>query len=197
MLYSNMIIDLILLIKTVGYLGLFIIVFAESGLLIGFFLPGDSLLFTAGLLASSGFFNIFTLMLIFFIAAVTGDSVGYFLGEKYGPKIFNKKKSLFFNPEHVERSKRFFEKYGMKTIFLARFIPIIRTFAPVLAGVGKMNYKKFLSINIIGGFSWSIVMPMLGYFLGKSVPNIDLYILPIVIGIIVVSFIPAIKELRA
>jgi len=194
MLDSNMIIDLILLIKTVGYLGVFAIVFAESGLLIGFFLPGDSLLFTAGLLASSGFFNIFILMLILFVAAVTGDSVGYFLGQKYGPKIFNKEKSLFFNPEHVKRSKMFCEKHGVKTIFLARFIPIIRTFAPVLAGVGKMDYKKFLSTNIVGGLVWSIVMPLLGYFLGKSVPNIDLYILPIAIGIIVVSFIPAVIQ---
>ncbi len=143
--------DLISLIETIGYAGVFAVVFAESGILLGFFLPGDSLLFTAGLLASSGFFNIFLLMPLLFIGAVAGDSFGYYLGRKFGPGIFNRKESFFFHPNNAETSKRFFDKYGTKTIFLARFIPIIRTFAPVLAGVGKMAYGRFLSYNIDWG----------------------------------------------
>ncbi len=182
--------DLISLIEAVGYLGVFAIVFAESGILLGFFLPGDSLLFTAGLLASSGFFNIFLLILLLFVGAVLGDSFGYYLGRKFGPKIFNREESFFFHPDHVKKAERFFDKYGAKTIFLARFIPIIRTFAPVVAGVGKMAYGKFLSYNIVGGAAWAVILPLIGYYLGKNIPNIDYYILPIAAAIIIVSFIP-------
>jgi membrane-associated protein len=188
--------DLTALIQAVGYLGVFAMVFAESGILLGFFFPGDSLLFTAGLLCSSGIFNIFILIALTFIGAVTGDSTGYYLGKKFGPKIFNKEKSFLFHPEHVRRTQDFFSKYGSNTIFIARFIPVVRTFAPVMAGVGKMDYKKFISYNIAGGACWSVVLPLLGYYLGNSIPNIDRYILPIAFVIIVISFIPALLQLR-
>src|SRR3990167_8309400 len=140
--------DLIELIKAAGYLGVFGIVFLESGLLVGFFFPGDSLLFTAGFLASQGFLDIKILIAGCFIAAVAGDSIGYFIGAKLGPKIFTKDNSIFFHKKHLERAQRFYDKHGGKTIILARFVPVIRAFAPVVAGVGTMNYKKFLTFNL-------------------------------------------------
>jgi membrane-associated protein len=182
--------ELIPLIKAVGYLGLFGIVFAESGLLIGFFLPGDSLLFTAGFLASQGFLDIRLLVLVLFVAAVTGDSAGYAFGKRMGPKIFKKEDSIFFHKDHLEKAAGFFQKHGGKTIILARFIPIVRTFAPILAGVGKMRYGTFLFFNLVGGALWAVGLTLLGYYLGKTVPNVDHYLLPIVAGIIVVSILP-------
>lgn len=180
------------LITNTGYIGLFIIIFSECGLLIGFFLPGDSLLFTAGVLASAGIFNITWLITICFIAAVFGDSTGYWIGRKIGPKVFTRENSLLFNKEHIERTRKFYEKHGPKTIILARFLPIIRTFAPLLAGVGQMEYKTFVSFNIVGGALWAIGMPLLGYFLGSLIPDVDKYLLPIVLLIIVLSFLPGI-----
>src|SRR3989344_8510288 len=186
--------DLVSLIKTVGYLGLFGIIFAESGLLIGFFLPGDSLIFTAGFLASQGYLEVIPLALLLFIAAVTGDAVGYSFGKKFGPKIFSKPKSLFFDPDYVDKTTGFFEKHGVKTIVLARFMPVVRTFAPVMAGVGGMKYRTFAMFNFIGGFLWSVGLTLAGYFFGQSVPNADTYIIPIVLGIIVLSLIPAVWQ---
>lgn len=186
--------DIKTLIETVGYVGLFLIIFAESGLFFGFFLPGDSLIFTAGLLASQGYFNIYILSTILAIAAITGDSVGYWFGKKIGPKIFNKEDSFFFNKKHIEKTRNFYEKYGSKTIILARFVPIVRTFAPILAGVGEMKYKTFLKYNIVGGLIWSVGFSFLGYLLGNTVPNIEKYLTYIIIGIIGVSFIPIIIE---
>jgi len=183
-------IDLITLIKTVGYLGVFGIVFAESGLFIGFFLPGDSLLFTAGFLASQGFFEIIPLTLLCFVGAVAGDSFGYAFGRKTGPKIFRREDSLLFHKNHLERANRFYQKHGGKTIILARFMPIVRTFAPILAGVGEMRYKTFLSYNVVGGAIWGVGMPSLGYFLGNVIPDVDRYIVPMVIVIIILSFLP-------
>lgn len=187
--------DLISLIKTVGYLGIFGIVFAESGLFIGFFLPGDSLLFTAGFLASQNFLNIFILCVLAFVGAVVGDNVGYAFGKKIGPAIFFKEDSLLFNKSHLEKSRIFYEKHGPKTLILARFMPIVRTFAPILAGVGLMRYDRFLLYNMIGGLLWGVGMPSLGYFLGNTVPNIDKYLLPIVIGIIVLSVLPTVMHI--
>jgi len=184
--------DLITLIKTVGYLGILVIVFAESGLFIGFFLPGDSLVFTAGFLASQGFFNIWYLVLLIFIGAVAGDNFGYSFGKKIGPMIFKKEDSLFFHKENLNRAKIFYERYGGKAVILARFIPGIRTFAPILAGVGKMHYKKFFLFNIVGGLIWGVGLSLIGYFLGSTIPNIDKYIFPIVLAIIVVSVLPII-----
>lgn len=187
-------IDPITIIKGLGLIGVLFIVFAESGLFFGFFLPGDSLLFTAGLFASQGFINIYILLLGSFVMAILGDSFGYWFGKKIGPKIFTKEDSIFFHKKHVERAHNFYEKYGNKTIILARFIPIIRTFAPIIAGVGLMKYKSFITYNIIGAFFWSFLTVLSGYILGNIVPNIDKYILLIIAIIIVVSFLPIIFE---
>lgn len=187
--------DIITLIKTVGYVGIFGIVFAESGLLLGFFLPGDSLLFTAGFLASQGFLNIWLVVIVVFFGAVIGDSVGYAFGKKVGPLIFTKEDSLIFHKDNLERSRVFYEKYGKKTIIVARFMPGIRTFAPILAGVGQMNYRTFLSYNVIGGALWGIGLPVLGYYLGNVVPNIDRYLTPIIIGIVLLSIAPTLMHI--
>lgn len=185
-------IDLVNLIKTAGYVGLFFIIFAESGLLIGFFLPGDSLLFTAGFLSSQGYFNIWLLSVITFAGAVLGDNFGYAFGKKVGVKIFTRNDSLFFHKSHLHRARSFYEKYGGKTIIIARFIPVVRTFAPIVAGVGDMKYSQFFFFNLIGGLIWGLGLPLLGYYLGNKIPNIDQYLIPIVILIILVSILPPI-----
>lgn len=187
-------IDPVFLITTFGLLGIFAIIFAESGLFFGFFLPGDSLLFTAGLLASQGHFNIALLWIGCMLFAILGDSVGYAFGKKVGPRIFAREDSFFFHKRHIERTRAFYEKYGKKTIVLARFVPIVRTFAPILAGVGRMEYKTFLTYNIAGGVGWSTLMIFLGYGLGSAVPGIDRYLLPLILAIILLSFAPILWE---
>ena len=187
--------DLVALIKVAGHLGIFAIVFAESGLFFGFFFPGDSLLFTAGFLASQGYLNIWLLAIGSFAAAVVGDSVGYAFGRRVGPKIFSREDSIFFHRNHLDRARHFFETHGKKTIVLARFMPVVRTFAPIIAGVGAMEYKTFLSYNVIGGFLWTFGLSLLGYFLGRSVPNIDRYLLPIIAVIIFLSILPTLIHL--
>ncbi len=184
--------NLIALIKTAGYLGIFAMIFAESGLFIGFFFPGDSLLFTAGFLASQNYLNIWILILLVFIGAVLGDNFGYAFGRKVGPMIFKRENSLIFHKDNLERARAFYEKYGKKTIILARFLPAVRTFAPILAGVGEMRYATFFSYNLIGGLAWGTGLPLLGYFLGNTVPDIDKYLLPIIILIIVLSILPTV-----
>lgn len=186
--------DLVSLIQTAGYLGIFAIVFLESGLLIGFFFPGDSLLFTAGFLASQGLLDIKLLVAGCFIFAVLGDSIGYFIGKKLGPRIFNKEKSIFFHKQHLERAQKFYDKHGGKTIILARFVPVIRAFAPIVAGAGKMNYKKFVTFNLIGGVLWAIGVTLTGYYLGSLIPDVDKYLLPIVGLIIVASILPGLHH---
>ncbi len=183
-----------IIIKTLGLFGIFSIIFAESGLFFGFFFPGDSLLFTAGFLASQNFLDINILVWGSFACAVLGDSVGYWFGRKVGPKIFNKEDSIFFHKKHVEKAQNFYNKYGNKTIFLARFVPIVRTFAPIVAGVGQMKYKNFITYNIIGGFVWSFGMVYSGYFLGQIIPDVDRYLLPIILVIIIISFLPIVFE---
>ena len=183
--------NLILLIKSGGYLGLFLIIYAESGLFVGFFLPGDSLIFTAGFLASQDFLNIWLLIPILLVAAVLGDNFGYGFGQKVGPKIFTKKNSLFFDKEHLERANNFYHQHGAKTLILARFMPVIRTFVPILAGVGQMDYSKFFLYNLIGGALWTISLPLFGYYLGRTIPDIDKYLLPIVLLIIFLSLLPS------
>jgi len=182
--------DLISLIKTAGYLGIFAIIFAESGLFVGFFLPGDSLLFTAGFLASQDFLDIRLLILIVFIGAVLGDNVGYAFGKKVGPMLFKREDSLFFHKDNLIHTQHFYEKYGKKAIILARFMPGVRTFAPIFAGVGKMDYRIFFSYNIIGGLLWGVGLPLLGYYLGSTIPGIDKYLLPIILLIIFLSVLP-------
>lgn len=184
--------DLQQILPTIGYLGVFLIIFAESGLLIGFFLPGDSLLFTAGFLASQGIFDIHLLALLCFVAAVAGDSVGYAFGHKIGRRIFQKKESFWFHPDHLKKAEKFYEIHGKKTIILARFMPIVRTFAPIVAGVGKMDYKTFLTFNVIGGLLWAVCLPYGGYFLGSLIPDPDKYLLPIIAAIIIISILPTV-----
>jgi membrane-associated protein len=183
------------LIRWGGYGVLVAIVFAETGLLVGFFLPGDSLLITAGLVAGAGILNIWWLNALLILAAVVGDSVGYAIGRRLGPRLFTREKSLLFNPAHVERTRRFYERYGPKTIVIARFVPIVRTFAPVLAGVGQMEYRRFVLYNVTGGIAWVVSMTWGGYLLGQGIPNISAHI-HIVVGIVILlSLIPIAVEL--
>ncbi|MEI8339380.1 MAG: DedA family protein [bacterium] len=186
--------DPIFLIQSVGLIGIFAIVFAESGLFFGFFFPGDSLLFTAGLLASQGYFPVILLFFGAWLAAVLGDTIGYSFGYRWGRKLFVREDSFFFRKDHLYQTEKFFAKYGTKAIVLARFVPIVRTFTPILAGVGQMSYRTFLTYNILGGFGWTVLMVFLGYYLGRMIPNIDKYILPIILLIIVISFVPIVVE---
>lgn len=188
-------IDLVSLITTAGYIGIFLIIFSESGLLIGLLLPGDSLLFTAGFLASQGYLDIFTLVLITFFGATLGDSFGYYFGKRVGHKVFTREDSLLFSKDHIQRAELFYEKYGPRTIILARFMPVIRTLAPIMAGVGRMRYATFLSYNIIGGIIWGVGIPVLGYYLGNSIPNIDRYLLPFIIIVVATSALPTLLHL--
>jgi len=183
------------LIRWGGYVILVGIVFTETGLLVGFFLPGDSLLVTAGLVAAAGGLNIWWVNSLLIVAAIVGDSVGYAIGARLGPRLFTREQSLLFNPRHVERTRRFYERHGAKTIVIARFVPIIRTFAPVVAGVGQMRYRRFLVYNVAGGVGWVTSMTWMGYLLGRAVPNIADYIHIVVIVVIVVSMIPIVVEI--
>jgi membrane-associated protein len=180
-----------------GEIALWLIIFAETGLLIGFFLPGDSLLFTAGILAGQGKLDIAMVVIGAFVFAVLGDQVGYTIGKRLGPRLFSKPDSRIFQQEYVDRTKAFFEKHGPKTIVIARFVPIVRTFAPTLAGVGEMPRKTFLTYNVIGAFFWAVGVTMLGYALGDVIgDDIDTYLLPIIAVIIFVSLIPPFLEWR-
>lgn len=183
------------LIETLGTIGVIAIVFAESGLFFGFFLPGDSLLFTAGLFASQGHLPIIPLVIGCVVAAIAGDSVGYAFGRRVGPAIFSREDSFFFHKKHIAKAEGFYKKYGTKTILLARFVPIVRTFAPILAGVGSMPYKTFLAWNIIGGIVWGAGVTLLGYFLGTAFPQISEYLHWIIIAIIFLSFVPVLIEI--
>ncbi|OGE70990.1 hypothetical protein A2617_00185 [Candidatus Daviesbacteria bacterium RIFOXYD1_FULL_41_10] len=182
--------DLETLIRTIGLLGVWGVVFAESGLLIGFFFPGDSLLFTAGFLSSQNVFNVWILAIGSFLAAVLGDSTGYAFGDRVGKRLFQRKDSIIFHKDNLIRAQEFYKKHGKKTIILARFVPMIRTFAPIVAGMGDMEYKTFLTFNIIGGLLWAVGITVAGYFLGTVIPDVDKYLLPIIALIIVASIAP-------
>lgn len=179
------------LIKTIGLAGILLIIYAESGLLIGFFLPGDSLLFTAGFLASQGIFSLPVLIIGCFLAAILGDSTGYLIGRRVGKRLFQREDSLLFHKKNVIRAQEFYEKHGSKTIVLARFVPIVRTFAPIVAGIGDMHYPRFVTYNIVGGFLWAGGVTLAGYFLGNVIPDVDKYLLPIIVAIILISVAPA------
>ena len=183
------------LIRWGGYFVLFAIVFTETGLLIGFFLPGDSLLITAGLVAATGGLNIWWLNVILIVAAVTGDSVGYAIGVRLGPRLFTRPKSLLFNPRHIERTRAFYARHGSKTIVIARFVPIVRTVAPVVAGVGQMEYRRFVFYNVAGGVGWVTSMTWAGYALGRAIPNVADYVHVVVVVVVVLSVIPIVVEL--
>lgn len=182
------------LVAWAGYAGMAAIVFSETGLLAGFFLPGDSLLVTAGLIASQGALDIWILNAFLIPAAILGDSTGYLIGYVAGPAIFRRQESIFFRREYLERTHRFFEKHGGKTIILARFVPIVRTFAPTVAGVGRMTYRKFLFYNVIGGILWVAGMTLIGYTLGRTVPNIDKHVHWVVGIVVFLSFVPIFME---
>jgi membrane-associated protein len=192
--------DLKEVIQAVGYVGLFAIVFAESGLFFGFFLPGDSLLFTAGFVASQGLFNLPLLMILLIIAAITGDSVGYWSGEKFGRRLFTNEQSFWRNPKRLDAAHAFYEKHGGKAIVLARFIPAVRTFVPIAAGMARMSYRKFLFWNVMGGVGWVVSMTAGGYYLtdmirsslGLAEKDIDKVLLPVIFVIIVISALPAV-----
>jgi membrane-associated protein len=168
------------------------ILFAESGLLVGFFLPGDTLLFAAGFLASQGILNLGVLLVGSAIAAIVGDNVGYFTGNRFGRKLFTQESSWFFDPEHLIKAQEFYDNHGKFTIILARFVPIIRTFAPIVAGIGRMNYPIFLTYNIVGGLLWTVGITLLGYFFGQLIPDIDKIILPVIVGVMVITLLPSI-----
>ena len=183
------------LIRWGGYVVLFAIVFTETGLLVGFFLPGDSLLITAGIVAAAGGLNIWWLNLLLIVAAITGDSVGYAIGVRLGPRLFTRPQSLLFNPRHIERTRVFYTRHGPKTIVIARFVPIVRTFAPVVAGVGQMEYRRFIFYNVAGGIGWVTSMTWAGYVLGRAIPNLGSYIHLVVGIVIVLSVIPIVIEI--
>lgn len=187
---------LVHLVTFIGYPGLFAAVFLESGVFFGFFLPGSSMLFTAGLLATQGLFNIWILVPLLMVAAVAGDSAGYWFGNKVGISLFFKEDSRFFKHEHLEKAKDFYDRHGVQAIVLARFIPIVRTFAPIIAGIANMRYRTFLAYNIVGGFLWAAGTALIGYLLGSRIPGLEHYITPIVLVIIVASIIPLVWELR-
>jgi membrane-associated protein len=178
------------LVQWAGLIGLTIIVFSETGLLVGFFLPGDSLLVTAGLLAATGYLNVYELAPILTVAAISGNSLGYFIGRTSGPRIFTRENSLFFNKKHAIRAAEFYEKHGRKTIVLAQFMPIIRTFSPVIAGVGGMKFRTFFTFNVLGAFLWVWSMLGIGYFVGNYIPGVDQHIEIVVIIVVFISLLP-------
>jgi len=184
--------DLKELIQAVGYVGLFAIVFAESGLFFGFFLPGDSLLFTAGFIASQrpDLLNLPTLMVLLAIAAIAGDSVGYWSGEKFGRRLFQREDSIWFHKKHLVTAHEFYEKHGGKAIILARFLPAVRTFVPIVAGMAQMSYRRFLLFNVFGGLFWVIGLSGAGFVFGNVVPDVDRYLIPVILLIIIVSALP-------
>lgn len=186
--------DPVSFIKATGVVGVAAIIFIESGLLVGFFLPGDSLLFVAGFLASQHVIPLIPLLVLSFAGAVFGDNLGYAIGKRLGPRLFITEESFFFRRDNIEKTKNYFSRYGPKTILLARFIPVVRTFAPVMAGVGAMRYRTFVAYNLIGGFLWSVCIPLLGYALGTSIPDVDRYLVPIILVIVGISILPPLRE---
>lgn len=183
-------------VMSLGLIFVFAALFAESGLFFAFFLPGDSLLFTAGLLASPSqhVLSIWWLVIGGVIAAILGVNVGYYFGKKFGHRIFNREESIFFHKNNIQRAEDFYKKYGAFTIIIARFTPFVRTFAPIFAGIGKMDYRVFMIYNVIGAILWVFGISFAGYFLGQVVPNIDKFIMPIIVLIIVVSILPALYK---
>lgn len=186
---------LVATILAASYLGLFLVVFAETGLLLGFFLPGDSLLITAGLLAAQGSLALPLVVLACTAGAVLGDSAGYWIGSRFGERVWSRPGSRWLKPEFVERTHAYFRRYGAKTLVVARFVPVVRTFAPTLAGVGRMPYGTFLTYNVLGGVLWGVGVPLTGALLGKLVPRLDQYILLLVTAVVLVSLVPVTLEL--
>ncbi len=185
--------DVNALIAWGGYVGLTAIIFAETGLLIGFFLPGDSLLVTAGLLAATkGLFNVYTLGLLLTVASIVGNTAGYAIGKAAGPRLFTREDSLLFNKKHLYRAHDFYERYGGTTVIIARFMPIVRTFVPVVAGMAQMGYRRYTLFNLIGGIGWIWSMLFIGYFLGRYIPGVDRHIETVIVLVVLISLMPGI-----
>ncbi len=183
------------IIQSGGLLLLAVIIFAESGLLVGFFLPGDSLLFTAGFFASQGQLPLGWLLVVTVVSAIAGDNVGYTFGRRTGKRIFRKKDGILFRAEYIDRAEKFYEKHGGKTITIARFVPIVRTFAPIVAGVGHMERRKFMLYNVFGAVIWGGGVTLLGYWLGSKIPNVEKYLMPVILGAMLLSFGPALYHI--
>ncbi len=180
----------IYIIKTFGYAGVSIIVFAESGLLLGFILPGDSLIFVGGLLAAQGYFSLPVLLVVAIVSAIVGDNVGYLIGTRLGRRVFEERNTFIFNPDNLHKTEAFFARYGRATFIIQRFVPIIRAFAPLLAGVGKMTYRFFFWADLVGCILWGGSVTLLGYYLGATIPGVDHYLLPAVVIVVILSLIP-------
>lgn len=183
--------DVTQIIQSGGLLLIALIIFAESGMMVGFFFPGDTLLFSAGILAAAGNLPIALTIGVIAFAAILGDNIGYHIGNKLGPRLF-KKDSLVFRHEYIMRAEKFFEKYGTKTMLLAHFVPVVRTFAPVTAGAARMDYRIFFIFDAIGVIAWSFLITLLGYFLGSRIPGVEHYIEPVLLGIILIFLLPTI-----
>jgi membrane-associated protein len=184
------------LVKTVGYVGIFAMIFAESGLFFGFFFPGDSLLFTAGFLASQGILNINTLIPLTVIATILGNFVGFWAGAKLEDWLITRKESFLFKKKYLKQAHVFYEKYGSGALILARFVPLVRTFVPIVAGIANMKFQKFVIFNIIGGFIWGVGVSLAGYYLGSIIPGVDKYLLPLIGIIIVLSLLPGLWHMK-
>jgi len=177
------------ILRSGGLLVVAFILFAETGLLIGFFLPGDTLLLASGILAAAGTFSLTTLLPVVIVSTVLGNIVGYEIGKRAGPRLFKKEDNALFKREYLQRAENFYEKHGGKTILFARFIPIIRTFAPIVAGIGNMDKKLFNFYNVLGGIFWGVGVTLIGYFFGQKIPNLDNYILPVILAVVILSFL--------
>ncbi len=182
--------DFVELVRAGGLLMLFLIIFAESGMMVGFFFPGDTLLFSAGILAASGVLPIWLTIVVIAAAAIIGDNTGYHIGKHLGPKLFKKEDGLIFRKDLIMKAERFYEKYGTKTMLVAHFVPVIRSFAPVTAGAGRMDYRQFIVYDAIGDIAWAASITLLGYYVGSRIPAVEHYIEPVLIGIILVTLIP-------
>lgn len=184
--------DVTHLVQTGGLLLIALIIFAESGMMVGFFFPGDTLLFSAGILAATGELSIVWTVLVIALAAILGDNTGYHIGRKLGPKLFSKQDGVIFRHDYIMKAEAFYEKYGTKTMLLAHFIPIVRSFAPVTAGAGKMDYKQFFIYDAIGDIAWAASITLLGYFVGSRIPGIEKYVEPVLLGVVAATLIPTI-----
>jgi membrane-associated protein len=181
--------DVTTILQTGGLLILFLVIFAESGMMVGLFFPGDTLLFSAGILAAAGKLSLPETLAIIAVAAILGDNIGYLIGKHLGPKLF-KKDGVIFRHEYIMKAEKFYEKYGSKTMLVAHFVPIVRSFAPVTAGAGKMNHKQFIIYDAIGDIAWTLIVTLLGYFVGSRIPGIEHYIEPVLLGIILIFLLP-------
>ena len=182
--------DVTHILQTGGLLIIFLIIFAESGMMVGFFFPGDTLLFSAGILAAGGKLNIATVLLTIAGAAIIGDNVGYQIGKRLGPRLFSKPDSAVFRKEHIERAHAFYKKHGPKTMLLAHFVPVVRAFVPVTAGAGEMPYKQFAIFDAIGDIAWTVLLTLLGYYVGSRIPGVEKYIDPLLIAVVVIFLVP-------